>query len=335
MTILVVDDTPHMRIQLKAILEAGGFAGILFAQSTEEAFHYLGLSGAGNIYTGIELILMDIIMPGTNGIEACRRIKAHPDSRDIPIIMVTGDSSSESLKAAFEAGANDYIKKPMQSVELIARVNLHLNLRQETAIRRAREHELLGMTKQLEETTIKLQAANESLQHAIDIDGLTGIASRRYFDEFIKREWNGAVRLSRTISASMVDIDFFKNYNDTYGHQRGDTCLKLIATALKDAIKRPLDIVARYGGEEFIALLPDTDKDGAFEVARAMQENVAGLRIPHESSQVNKYVTISIGVAAMTPDRNKEFDALIGFADKALYSAKSKGRNRVEISPDS
>lgn len=335
MSILIVDDTPHMQLQLKALLEAGGFADLVFAQNAQEAFNFLGLCGTHDISTKIELILMDIIMPGTDGIDACRRIKAHKDYCETPIIMVTADSSPESLKAAFEAGASDYIKKPMQSVELIARVSLHLNLMRETAVRRAREQQLMGMTKQLEETTIKLQTANESLQYAIDNDGLTGIASRRYFDEFIKREWKSAVRLARTISALMVDIDFFKNYNDTYGHQQGDDCLKQIATALRNAIKRPLDIVARYGGEEFIALLPDTGKDGAVEVARAMQGNVADLKIAHESSRINKYVTISIGVAAMIPDRTKELDALIGYADKALYSAKSKGRNRIEISPDS
>ncbi|MBC2715476.1 MAG: diguanylate cyclase [Desulfobacteraceae bacterium] len=335
MKILIVDDTPHMRFQLKILLEAGGFTHLVIAQSAEEAFQYLGFGSSRNTNKGIELILMDIIMPGTDGIEACRRIKSHENFMDIPIIMVTGETSSESLQAAFDAGANDYVNKPLKAVELIARIKLHLKLKQEINFRKAREKELMDLTKQIEETNIKLQTANESLKHTINIDVLTEVASRRYFFDLIDREWKRTVRLSQPVSVNMIDIDFFKAFNDTYGHQKGDVCLKQIAKALEQSLKRPLDIVARYGGEEFIALLPDTDRDGAIEVAKTMQTKVAELGILHDSSQIDENVTISIGIATMVPDRNTTFSALIELADKALYLAKSKGRNRIEISKES
>jgi len=334
MKILIVDDAPHIQFQLKVLLESGGFTDPVIVPSAEEAFQYLGLESSRDAQKGIELILMDIIMPGIDGIEACRRIKSHQNFQDIPIVMVTGETGSESLQAAFDAGANDYVNKPLQAVELIARIKLHLKLKQETNIRIAREMELLNLAKQIEETNVKLQAANESLQRTINIDVLTGVASRRYFFDLIEREWKHTVRLSQPISINMIDIDFFKAFNDTYGHLEGDVCLKQIAKALEESLKRPLDIVARYGGEEFIALLPDTDRNGAVEVAKTMQTKVAELGIPHDSSQIDKNVTISIGIATMIPNQNTTCDILIGYADKALYLAKSKGRNRIQVSED-
>jgi diguanylate cyclase (GGDEF)-like protein len=226
------------------------------------------------------------------------------------------------------------VNKPLKAVELIARVKLHFKLQQEISIRKAREKELLNLTKQIEETNIKLQAANESLQRTINIDGLTGVASRRYFFDLIDREWKRTVRLCQSISVNMIDIDFFKDFNDTYGHQEGDACLKQVAKAIEESSKRPLDIVARYGGEEFIALLPDTDRKGAIEVAAEMQSKVAELKILHDGSKINENVTISIGVATMIPDQDTTFDVLIRNADNALYSAKSKGRNRIQVSED-
>jgi diguanylate cyclase (GGDEF)-like protein len=132
----------------------------------------------------------------------------------------------------------------------------------------------------------------------------------------------------------MTDIDFFKTYNDTYGHLRGDDCLKQVAKALDDALKRPLDLVARYGGEEFVVLLPDTDSDGAAEVAKLMQENIANMKITHSGSEVYDHLTISLGIATITPSRESTPDVLIDLADKALYQAKAEGRNRFKIFSD-
>ena len=163
------------------------------------------------------------------------------------------------------------------------------------------------------------------------IDGLTGIANRRHFDDLFYQEWKRAGRLSKPISLLLVDIDFFKNFNDTYGHQMGDECLKQVAGALSGALKRPCDVIARYGGEEFVAFLPETDEKGAIMVAETMQANMANVNIPHRNSQVSDKVTVSIGVSTVVPVANTLPGTLIADSDKALYQAKQEGHNRIKI----
>lgn len=184
----------------------------------------------------------------------------------------------------------------------------------------------------LGEANQKLHQANEMLHQISRTDGLTNIANRRHFDELFKTEWRCAARLSKPISVILIDIDFFKNYNDTYGHQMGDECLKRVANALKIAIKRPCDVLARYGGEEFIAFLPDTDGNGAAKVAESMQSSVAALGIAHKNSQAGNTVTVSFGISSMVPEINGSHELLIARADGALYQAKQEGRNRIRIS---
>lgn len=332
MKILIVDDSRHIRAQLKVLLNSDGYSDLVFAKTAFEAFTYLGIDSPKPADDQqIALILMDIIMPDMDGIMACRKIKAIDHLQDIPVIMVTGDTTSESLQQAFDVGAVDYITKPLKKVELLARVGSVLRLKREIDVRKVHEKELLDLTGLLEETNAKLQQSNEMLQRMASVDGLTGIANRRYFDEFAVKEWRRAIRLSKPISLIMTDIDFFKIYNDTYGHLRGDDCLKQVAKALNDALKRPLDLVARYGGEEFVVLLPDTDSDGAAEVAKLMQENIANLEIIHTGSEVHEHLTISLGIATIAPSRGSTPDALIDFADKALYRAKAEGRNRFKV----
>lgn len=194
------------------------------------------------------------------------------------------------------------------------------------------------MTSQLKDTFKKLGAANQKLHQANQMlyqisrtDGLTRIANRRHFDELFETEWRRAARLSKPVSVILIDIDFFKNYNDTYGHQMGDECLKRVANALKIAIKRPCDVLARYGGEEFIVLLSDTDGNGAVKVAETMQSNVAALSIAHKHSQVGNTVTVSFGISSMVPEINGPPELLIAKADSALYHAKHEGRNRIKL----
>ncbi|MEB1808501.1 MAG: diguanylate cyclase [Bacillaceae bacterium] len=175
----------------------------------------------------------------------------------------------------------------------------------------------------------KLQAVNEKLQHLSTKDGLTGIGNRRYFDERLIKEWKRAIRYSSDISLLMIDIDYFKPYNDTYGHQKGDECLKQVALAVQKTLKRPIDVVCRYGGEEFSVILPDTDEKGAKHVAETIRRTIEELKIPHAGSLINSFLTISIGTASVIPTKASDPATIIKAADEALYLAKQGGRNQV------
>lgn len=177
----------------------------------------------------------------------------------------------------------------------------------------------------------KLETTNQILSRLSSLDGLSGIANRRYFDEHLSREWSRAARNNTPLSLIMCDIDYFKVYNDTYGHQAGDECLKKVAQALTDTITRPGDLVARYGGEEFAVILPDTDIVGVASISEALRSNVAKLRIDHTNSKIEKHVTISLGASSAAPNPGSAPEVLISQADKALYQAKQEGRNRVII----
>lgn len=323
MSILIVDDSEDERVLLERLLRGGGFTDIILAESAREAFNYLSLDGSAGHAEEVDLILMDLLMPEIDGIEACRRIKADEQLQDILIIMVTVKDEVESLKIALDSGAIDYIPKPVNVVELLARVRSALTLKQEMDRRKARERELVELTRQLTD-------ANQMLERLSFLDGLTGIANRRYFDELIDQLWRRAAREVSPLSLIMVDIDFFKSFNDTYGHQQGDVCLKQVAKALSDVLRRPGDFVARYGGEEFVAILSNTEIEGAGVVAETMRSNVAALGIPHAKSQAGDRVTVSVGVGSMVPERNSEPSELISAVDQALYAAKEGGRNRVK-----
>lgn len=169
------------------------------------------------------------------------------------------------------------------------------------------------------------------LQEQSLMDGLTGLANRRRFDEYLGVEWGRARRLKKTLSLIMIDLDAFKAFNDNYGHLAGDDCLRKVAMALKEGLKRPADLAARYGGEEFAVILPDTGKQGALALAEELRDRVEALKIPHAYSPVAQNVTVSLGVATLVPAKEESPDPLIEHADQALYQAKEKGRNRVEV----
>ena len=324
MAILIVDDSAASRVLVKRLLEKNGFSEVITAETAFAAFDLLGMDRPDCASTRIDLILMDVIMPDMDGIEACRLIKANRCLKDIPIIVITASDITETLERAFTAGAMDFITKPVKPLELKARVLSALKIKYEIDQRKAREAELVKVLEELEN-------ANRELSRLSSLDGLTGIANRRHFEQIYDMEWRRAVRTGSELSVLFLDLDFFKYYNDTYGHQEGDDCLKQVAAAAGRVLKRPGDLLARYGGEEFVVILPETSIDGAAEVAEAIRQAIERCNIPHSASPVAAHVTVSVGVAGgrVTPeDKPSDF---IARADKALYEAKHSGRNRVKV----
>ena len=251
-----------------------------------------------------DLILLDIVMPGMDGLKVCRRLKAEQRTKNIPVIFVTAQDNPEDETRGLDAGAVDFISKPFNHTVVRARVQTHLTLK----------------------------AQSDLLRSMAFIDGLTGVANRRRFDEALETEWRHCRRHGIPLALFLIDIDHFKKYNDTYGHLDGDNCLKIVATALKKQLRRPHDLLARYGGEEFGCLLPGIDMEGALHKARAILQAVRDLRIPHVSSDTAPHITISLGMAATIPDHEHPAGRLVSLADARLYQAKQQGRDRIEWS---
>ena len=191
--------------------------------------------------------------------------------------------------------------------------------------------EIKAVEEELLQTQCRLMQAVENLKELSTTDGLTEISNRRFFDEYSEKEWKRAQRDKKPFAVIMIDLDCFKSYNDTYGHQRGDACLKKVAGVIKGAMKRPADLAARYGGEEFVLVLPETDKDGACKLAEQLRQEVINLKEEHQNNTSGKWVTISLGAATEIAEPGKSFSDLLAKADKALYEAKGSGRNRTSF----
>jgi diguanylate cyclase (GGDEF)-like protein len=249
-----------------------------------------------------DLILLDVMMPGMDGYQVCKALKRDETTQDIPIIFVTANNQEEDESRGFEEGVVDYITKPVRSSIVKARVRIHLELK------RYRDH----------------------LKTLSTIDGLTGIANRRKFDDSLAAEWRRARRNQSPLSMIMMDIDFFKAYNDHYGHLAGDECLRKLASEISAVCRRPADLFARYGGEEFVMLLPEIDSSGAASLARKIQDKIRSIAIPHAYSQVADHVTVSMGVASIIPGEDQTGSDLIKSADNLLYAAKENGRNQIQ-----
>lgn len=333
MGILIVDDDRTVRFLLERYLTQVGYEDLHFATSPKEAFKILGMEDNNDDASkgkslNIELILMDVMMPDIDGIEACERIKNHRDFSHIPIIMVTALTETDTLKKAFDTGAMDYITKPIRKVELIVRVKSAIKLYRERQTRIKREVELEEALKSLEES-------NAKLEKLATIDELTQLPNRRLLGETLHNEWKRARRNGVPLSFIMLDIDYFKNYNDTYGHQQGDQCLKQISSKLNELMLRPGDFAARYGGEEFAVILPETDQEDALMVAERIRKGIADLEIPHSDSRISNVVTISLGLTTvyfseLNYQEEERTNDLINTADQALYEAKEGGRNKVK-----
>ena len=248
-----------------------------------------------------DLILLDILMPEMDGFEVCRRLKQHPQTAHIPVIFLTHLNEEEDEKKGLEAGAIDYIAKPFRLQIVKARVRNHLELKRR----------------------------GDLLEQLAGLDGLTGLPNRRRFDATLATEWQRAQRHAHVLALIMMDVDYFKAYNDHYGHPRGDDCLRAIAHALAQPLHRASDFLARYGGEEFAAILADTPLEDALCIAEHMRCCVAEQAISHEFSSIAPHITMSLGVASCLPSSECSSSQLLAAADEALYQAKRAGRNRV------
>lgn len=266
-----------------------------------------------------DLVLLDINMPELNGFEVAKRLRQiERDGEWTPIIFLSARASDEDLERGIAVGGDDYLIKPVSEVVLTAKVRAMQRIAQ-------MRYSLVVLTRRLDD-------ANRELTRLSSVDGLTGVANRRMFDEAITREWARGVRHGSQLSLVMCDVDHFKAFNDTLGHQAGDECLRAVAQALGNRVRRPTDLVVRYGGEEFAVLLPDTDAEGARSLAESMRRDVLALGIRHEASPLG-CVTVSAGVASLVAGRDVPGPAaLIKAADEALYEAKGGGRNQVVLS---
>lgn len=305
--LLIVDDDAATRAFVKFAMQRDGHQ-VIEARMGEECLTMAQEDRQ-------DLILLDAQMPIMDGFTCCAELKALLKDNCPPIIMITGLADKKSVDLAFSVGATDYTLKPIHLIVLRHRVRQVLKERE-------LRNELAAINQQLAD-------ANRDLQKLASIDGLTQIANRRYFKEILEREWGRLARNRHPLGLLLCDIDFFKQYNDLYGHLAGDRCLQDICQSLRNSIWRSADLVARYGGEEFVLLLPETDAAGTQAVAERVHTAVSNLAIPHRGSRVASIVTLSIGAASIIPHFDDFPNSLIDIADRALYAAKSKGRDRT------
>ncbi|MBW4492058.1 MAG: PleD family two-component system response regulator [Oscillatoria princeps RMCB-10] len=325
--ILVVDNQPDNLRLLSAILAAQGY------RVQKAISGKLALKAA--LAAPPDLILLDINMPEMNGYEVCLQLKASAQTCDIPVIFISGLDNVADKVQAFRVGGTDYITKPFQLEEVVVRVEsqltirrLQMKLQEKTRLLEEQNEKLLQEIESRRSAEAALQKANEKLLHFARSDNLTEIANRRHFDEYLLLEWRRADREQLPLSLILCDIDYFKAYNDTYGHPAGDACLKRVARAISQGVSRPQDLVARYGGEEFAAILPNTSFQEAVRVASAIHFQVQQLKIPHALSPVSNWITLSQGISTTVPSHQESPETLIASADKALYEAKQGGRNQ-------
>ena len=292
--VLIVDDEPMSRMLLESILELVFTCAT--AESGEEAISYC----EANLP---DLVLLDMNMPDISGLDVCSALKASPETNHIPVIFVTSTMDIESENACWEVGASDFVMKPVNASTLTHRIKTHLQNKLRT----------------------------EFLEMMTFHDQLTGLYNRTYLTKEIPLLIKQVARDKGTVGAIMIDIDYFKLFNDTYGHLEGDICLQKVAQIISDTVKRPKDAVIRFGGEEFLVLLPYIDHQGTKLVAHQLVEAVANARIPHDKGIENR-VSISAGFAVWKATDVVEEDVagLIEDADISLFEAKELGRNQAK-----
>lgn len=292
--ILIVDDEKANRRVLKELLHEE--ATIIFAKNGAQAIELAKKHVP-------DLMLLDVVMPDKSGFEVIEEIKNCPITMSVSVIFVTGLANSDDEERGFDLGGCDYIYKPFKANVVIARVLMHL--------------ELIHQRKMLNE-----------IAH---IDALTGISNRRKMDKVLYDELAANRRDKKQLGIALLDVDFFKEYNDNYGHGAGDIALKKVATSLREVLQRPRDFTARYGGEEFIVILPDTDIDGLNMVLANISQALADKEVKHEFSSVSDKLTISAGAVLISEHQNTSCEEILLKADKLLYQAKHNGRNQTVV----
>jgi two-component system chemotaxis family response regulator WspR len=315
--VLLVDD---QAIIAEAIRQA-------LADEASVDFHYCA-SPEDAVFCAAEtrptVILQDLVMPGTDGLTLVRQYRQNPATRDIPIIVLSTKEEPLVKSAAFAAGANDYLVKLPDRIELIARIRYHsrsyLNL-----LQRDEAYQALRQSQQ------QLLATNLELQRLTHSDGLTGLSNRRYLDQYLTAEWRRGMRDKTSLGLLMIDVDNFKAYNDTYGHVAGDDVLKRVAQTVESCLGRAPDLAARFGGEEFAVVVPGTSSGGLRLLAEKIRIAIEDLAIEHSGS-ASGVVTISIGAATLMPSAAEPVTTLIEAADVGLYRAKRDGKNQVAVS---
>ncbi|MEH2061624.1 MAG: PleD family two-component system response regulator [Nostoc sp.] len=321
--ILVADDDKTIRVLLRKAMEQEGYRVVEVNDGKQCLDAYQTIKP--------DIVLLDAVMPVMDGFTCCKHLLqiarnnlisavATFDSDSTlkntiiskiwertPILMITCLDDEQSVNHAFEVGATDFVTKPIHWPVLRQRLRRLLQQAQ--------------VYKQLE-------AANQALHHLANVDGLTELANRRRFDDYLNTQWIHLAQQESPLSMILCDIDFFKFYNDRYGHPAGDVCLQKMGAVLSLKVQKHQDLVARYGGEEFAVIMPDTPASGAVYIAEAIQAGVKDLQIVHDRSEVSQYVTLSMGVATVVPTWESSPSDLIVLADKALYQAKDRGRDR-------
>lgn len=322
MRILIAEDDPLSRRLLEVTLRKWGY-DVVVTQDGLEALRALRAPDSP------QLAVLDWMMPGLTGPQVCQELRSSSLTQSAYAILLTAKEGTEHVVEGLEAGADDFVNKPFDPGELKAR--LHVGTR------------VVQLRQALSDRMHELETANRKLHDLSSLDGLTGISNRRHFDTDFDREWRRTQRAGNPLSLIMIDIDYFKSYNDTFGHLGGDECLIRVAGCLKDCARRASDLVARYGGEEFVALLPEVGLEGAVVLAERMRSAVDALAMPHSASRAADHVTISLGAAERLPTQagpsppdgephpagTTSPAKLVEAADKALYEAKRNGRNRV------
>ncbi len=291
-TVLVVDDVTENVMVLNQILSDD--YRVLFATGGIKALELARVQSP-------DLILLDVDMPDLTGHQVCAELKQDPATKDIPVIFVTAMTQVADEEHGLRLGAVDFLAKPVRPPLVRLRVRNHLELKRQ----------------------------RDLLYRLSTTDGLTGIANRRHFDEFLGQEWARSIRSGLPLSLTLADIDHFKAYNDTYGHAAGDQCLVAVAEVLKQAVRRATDLVARFGGEEFASVLACTGHADALTVAHKLRQEVSERRIAHARSTAGDHVTISVGVGTVCRPGRFRIGELVEVADQCLYEAKRRGRNDV------
>jgi diguanylate cyclase (GGDEF)-like protein len=313
--VLLIDDEEAILAGISYVLEKNGYR-VVTANGGEQGLEVFKKEN-------LQMVITDLVMDGIGGLEVLKQVKEiEPETM---VVIMTGHGEMDSSIEALRLGASDYLLKPCKEEELLFRVTRCFEKLQMLNDAKKTNEKLKKSVIKHQELEKSLRASNKQLELLSTLDGLTGIANRRTFEKFLEREWKSSMRHTQPATAIMMDIDFFKLYNDTYGHQAGDDCLKKVARTIEKSLRRPGDLVARYGGEEFAVVLPNVSKESIYTAYERFRETVSKQSFEHESKQF--HVTVSIGIAFSNDAESS--DDLLSHADKALYQAKESGRNRI------